>query len=81
MKKHINAAEFEQMLMALVALAIEDSDVSEAVDSETGMEGAADLMINVRSYAEVGMLTSDHGVVVLLSDGTEFRITIQEAHR
>ena len=81
MKKHITAEEFEQMMMAMIALVIEDSDVNEAVDNETGFEGAAELMINVRSYEQVGMMTRDRGFVVLCSDGTEFRCTIQEAHR
>jgi hypothetical protein len=40
-----------------------------------------DLINDLETYEEAGVLTRDHGLIVTLVDGTVFDITITKSHR
>jgi hypothetical protein len=35
--------------------------------------------IKTRTYEDVGLLTTDHGLVVILPDGSQFQVTIVQS--
>jgi len=45
--------------------------------TEVLYRGAREVIRNIHSYKEVGMLTTDAGLLVKLTNGTAFAVTIQ----
>ena len=64
----MNEKEFERALMMTLAEAPDDYASGEALDIEQ--------VRSVRTFEDVGVLTGDRGVVVTLTDGSEFQLTI-----
>lgn len=65
---------FQEMLQALID---EISYLDETDRQEYSLEDYADLQdADTRSFEQSGLLTNNKGIVVSLSDGSEFQLTI-----
>ena len=63
--------EFEKALMATISEAPVDYKSDEALDTEKVRE--------VRTFEDAGILTRNRGLVVTMTDGIEFQITIVQS--
>lgn len=51
-------------------------------DLQAVLDGSPDLnAVNIRTFAEAGLLTRDCGLVMRMVDGTEFQLTIVRSRR
>ncbi len=69
----MNAEAFESHLRDLVEAAAAAED---GTAGELELEAALFYAARVSTYAEAGLLTSNRGLVVRMSDGSEFQVTI-----
>ena len=69
----MNENEFERALMMTLAEAPDDYKTGEALDIEE--------VKSVRTFADVGVLTGNRGVVVTMKDGSEFQLTIVQSRQ
>jgi len=67
----MNERGFEHALMATLSEAPDDYKSDEALDIEQ--------VRRVQTFEDAGMLTRDRGLVVTMTDGTEFQITIVQS--
>jgi hypothetical protein len=60
-----------------------ESALMELLDGEDREDGALDTekIRRIESFEDAGMLTRDRGLVVTMTDGTEFQITIVRSRR
>ena len=63
----------DEMAQALAALV--EADAGQMAAEVTGDDDAPGLE-SVNSYADAGVLTSEAGLVVALTDGSEFQVTV-----
>ena len=63
--------EFEHALMATISEASVDYKSDEALDIEQ--------VRRVQTFEEAGILTRNRGLVVTMTDGTEFQITVVQS--
>lgn len=73
--------QFQQLLAAMVETVSEDDGLGQLVEDHAGIDGAVDQIRGTRTYREAGMLTYDDGLVVMMRDGSEFRMTIHQVRR
>jgi hypothetical protein len=69
------AAEIEKTLRALITC---NDDANLELEDATGREVSFN---SVRSFEDAGVLTADSGLVLTLSDGSKFQITIIKSGR
>ena len=54
-------------------------DVLTELDSEEQSPGSDVYVKRVRTYASAALLTRDRGLVVTMSDGSQFQVTVKQA--
>ena len=69
----MNEKEFERALMMTLAEAPDDYKTDEALNIEQ--------VRSVRTFEDVGVLTGNRGVVVTLTDGSEFQLTVVQSRQ
>lgn len=72
----MNEQRFQDCLYILLETIAVSNPIDEEEEDLWPAIGEGDFIKSVRSFADVGMLTKNLGLVVKLEDGSEFQLTI-----